>query len=169
MLYTGRDFWASQKLLKPSFLPVLGCGSGWRFRARFFLWRSENLASVGLASSLDRNYRECVRFEIRARYLESNVGSGKLKDGLDGDQQQLQKELDHCRLQGKLKLGKAREAERAMRRGAFAKFDIEDALLQTKRDPSACLDLPVKAKKRKEIPAVSNAGAEASSSTEQHR
>jgi len=125
--------------------------------------------SVGLASSLDRNYRECVRFEIRARYLESSVGSGKLKDGLDGDQQQLQKELDHCRLQGKLKLGKAREAERAMRRGAFAKFDIEDALLQTKRDPSACLDLPVKAKKRKEIPAVSNAGAEASSSTEQHR
>jgi hypothetical protein len=77
------------------------------------------------------------------------VGSGKLKDGLDGDQQQLQKELDHCRLQGKLKLGKpAREqAERALRRGAFAKFDIEDALLQTKRDPSASLDLPVKAKK----------------------
>jgi hypothetical protein len=29
--------------------------------------------SVGLASSLDRNYRECVRFEIRARYLESRV------------------------------------------------------------------------------------------------
>jgi hypothetical protein len=43
------------------------------------------------------------------------------------------------------------------------------ALLQTKRDPSASLDLPVKAKKRKEVPAVSNAGAEVSSSTEQHR
>jgi hypothetical protein len=78
--------------------------------------------SIGLASSLDRNYRECVRFEIRARYLESSAGSGRLKDGLDGEK------LDHCRLQGKLELGRAREAERAMKRGAFAKFDIEDAL-----------------------------------------
>jgi hypothetical protein len=95
--------------------------------------------------------------------LESSAGgSGRLKDGLDGDQQQLQKELGHCRLQGKLTLGRAREAERAMKRGAFAKFDIEDALSKTTRDAS--LDLPVKAKKRKEIPAVSNAGAAGSSS-----
>jgi hypothetical protein len=122
--------------------------------------------SIGLASSLDRNYRTYVRFEIRARYLASiSAGSGRLKDGLDGDQQQLQKELDHCRLQGKLTLtlGRARSAERAMKRGAFAKFDIEDALSKTKRNPSASSDLPVKAKKRKEIPAVSNAGAAVSS------
>jgi hypothetical protein len=45
-----------------------------------------------------------------------------------------------------------------MKRGTFAKFDIEDALSKTTRDPSASLDLPVKAKKRKEIPAVSSAG-----------
>ena len=120
--------------------------------------------SVGLASSLDRNYRECVKFEIRARYLESKVGSGKLKDGLDGDQQQLQKELDHCRLQGKLTLGRVRAAERAMKRGAFVKVDIEVGVSRTKRDPSAGLDLPVKATKRKEIPAASNGGAETSSS-----
>ena len=66
-----------------------------------------------------------MRFEIRARYLESSAGSGKLKDGLDGDQQQLQKELDHCRLQGKLTLGRVRAAERAMKRGAFVKVDID--------------------------------------------
>jgi hypothetical protein len=93
---------------------------------------------------------------------------------MDGNQQQLQKELGRCRLQGKLTLGRAREAERAMKIGAFAKFDIEDALSKTTRDPSdlvtrilsgASLDLPVKAKKRKEIPAVSNARAAVSSSS----
>ena len=84
---------------------------------------------------------------------------------MDGDQQQLQKELDHCRLQGKLTLGRVRAAERAMKRGAFVKVDIEVGVSRTKRDPSAGLDLPVKAKKRKEIPtAVSSGGAETSSS-----
>ena len=52
--------------------------------------------SVGLASSLDRNYRAYVKHEIRARWLESSVGSGRLKAGVDGDQKQLQEELDHC-------------------------------------------------------------------------
>ena len=127
-------------------------------------YNGEPTTSVGLASSLDRNYRECVRFEIRARYLESSAGSGRLKDGLGGDQQQLQKELDHCRLQGKLTLGRVRAAERAMKRGAFVKVDIEVGVSRTKRDPSAGLDLPVKATKRKEIPAASNGGAETSSS-----
>jgi hypothetical protein len=75
-------------------------------------------------------------------------------------------EQDHCRLQGKLTLGRIQEAERAMKRGAFAKVDIEDALSRTTRDPSAGLDLPVKAKKRKEITAVSSAEAAGSSSTE---
>jgi hypothetical protein len=44
------------------------------------------------------------------------------------------------------------------------KVDIEVGVSRTKRDPSASLDLPVKAKKRKEIPAVSNGEAEISSS-----
>jgi hypothetical protein len=92
-----------------------------------------------------------------------------LKDGLGGDSQQLQKELDHCRLQGKLTLGRVRAAERAMKRGAFVKVDIEVALSRTKRDPSVSLDLPVKAKKRKEITAVSNAEAAGSSSIAQNR
>jgi hypothetical protein len=55
-----------------------------------------------------------------------------------------------------------------MKRGAFAKFakvDIEDALPRTTRDPSASLDLPVKAKKRKEITAVSNTEAAGSSNS----
>jgi hypothetical protein len=32
-------------------------------------YNNEPTTSVGLASSLDRNYRECVKFEIRARAL----------------------------------------------------------------------------------------------------
>jgi hypothetical protein len=44
-----------------------------------------------------------------------------------------------------------------MKRGAFAKVDIEDVLSRTTRDTSASLDLPVKAKKRKKTTAVSNA------------
>jgi hypothetical protein len=35
-------------------------------------------------------------------------------EGLDSDQQQLQEELDQCGLQGKLPLGRVREAKRAM-------------------------------------------------------
>ena len=49
------------------------------------------------------------------------------------------------------------------------KVDIEVGVSRTKRDTSASLDLPVKAKKRKEIPAVSNGEAELSSSIAQHR
>ena len=74
--------------------------------------------SVGLASSLDRNYRAYVKHETRARWLESSVGSGRLKDGVDGDQKQLQEELDHCRLQVKLSLEIFYAAETAMKKGA---------------------------------------------------
>ena len=77
--------------------------------------------SVGLASSLDRNYRAYVKHETRARWLESSVGSGRLKDGVDGDQKQLQEELDHCRIQVKLPLERFYAAETAMKKGAFAK------------------------------------------------
>ena len=92
-----------------------------------------------------------------------------MKDGLDGDQQQLQEELDQCRLQGKLVLGRVREAERDMKRGAFAKVDIEDALSRTTRDPSASLDLPVKAKKRKEFTAAIGSAEAADSRSIEYR
>jgi hypothetical protein len=52
-----------------------------------------------------------------------------------------------------------------MKRGAFAKVDIEDALSRTTRDPSASLDLPVKAKKRKTNTAISNTEAAGSSNS----
>ena len=61
---------------------------------------------MGLASSLDRSYRAFVKFESKARWLETSVGPGRLKDGLEGDDKQLQEELDQCRLQGKLALGR---------------------------------------------------------------
>ena len=122
--------------------------------------------SVGLASSLDRNYRVYVKHEIRARWLESSVGSGRLKAGVDGDQKQLQEELDHCRLKVKLSLERFYAAEAAMKKGAFAKVDIEEALSKTTRDPSASLSLPVKKLKRIEFSAISNIEAEGSSSIE---
>jgi hypothetical protein len=56
-----------------------------------------------------------------------------------------------------------------MKRGAFVKVDIEVGVSRTKRDPSASLDLPVKAKKRKEMTAVSSAEAAGSSSIAQNR
>ena len=121
---------------------------------------------LGLASSLDRNYRACVKHETRARWLESSVGSGRLKDGVDGDQKQLQEELDHCRIQVKLSLERFYAAETAMKKGAFAKVDIEEALKKTTRDPSAGLSLPVKKLKRIEFSAISNTEAEGSSSIE---
>ena len=122
--------------------------------------------SVGLASSLDRNYRVYVKHEIRARWLESSVGSGRLKAGVDGDQKQLQEELDHCRLKVKLSLERFYAAEAAMKKGAFAKVDIEEALSKTTRDPSTSLSLPVKKLKRIEFSAISNTEAEDSSSIE---
>jgi hypothetical protein len=77
--------------------------------------------SVGIASSLDRSYRAFVKFESRARWLESAIGSGKLKDGLEGDEQQLQEELDQCRLRGELLLRRSRAAETAIKKGRVRK------------------------------------------------
>ena len=122
--------------------------------------------SVGLASSLDRNYRAYAKHETRARWLESSVGSGRLKDGVDGDQKQLQEELEYCRPQVKLSLARFYAAEAAMKRGAFAKVDVEEALKKTTRDPSASLGLPAKKLKHIELGAISNTKAEESSSIE---
>ena len=85
---------------------------------------------------------------------------------MDGDQKQLQEELDHCRIQVKLSLEKFYAAETAMKKGAFAKVDIEEALKKTTRDPSASLSLLVKKLKRIEFSAISNTEAEGSSSIE---
>jgi hypothetical protein len=79
---------------------------------------------------------------------------------------QLQEELDQCRLQVKLTLGRFRGAKAATKRGAFAKVDVEDALLKTTRDPSKSLGLVVNKKKRKAITAIGNAEAVDSSSIE---
>ena len=89
-----------------------------------------------------------------------------MKAGVDGDQKQLQEELDHCRLKVKLSLERFYAAEAAMKKGAFAKVDIEEALSKTTRDPSASLSLPVKKLKRIEFSAISNTEAEDSSSIE---
>ena len=81
---------------------------------------------------------------------------------MDGDQKQLQEELDHYRTQVELPLERFYAAETAMKKGAFAKVDIEEALKKTTRDPSASLSLPVKKLKRIEFCAISNTEAEGS-------
>ena len=62
----------------------------------------------------------------------------------------------------KLSLERFYAAEAAMKKGAFAKVDIEEALTKSTRDPSASLSLPVKQLKRIEFNAISNIEAEGS-------
>jgi hypothetical protein len=54
-------------------------------------------SSVGLACSLDRNYKRFVMFENRARYLADPEHRGVIRGDLDGDQDLLQRELDWMR------------------------------------------------------------------------
>jgi hypothetical protein len=54
-------------------------------------------SSVGLARSMDRNYKRFVMFENRARYLADPEHHGVLRGDLDGDQDLLQEELDLMR------------------------------------------------------------------------
>ena len=48
-------------------------------------------SSVGLARSMDRNYKRFVMFENRARYLADPEHHGVLRGDLDGDQDLLQR------------------------------------------------------------------------------
>jgi hypothetical protein len=49
--------------------------------------------SIGLASSLDRNYRRYVACERRVQYLQDPGHHGVLREDIDGEREELQKEL----------------------------------------------------------------------------
>jgi hypothetical protein len=53
--------------------------------------------SIGLASSLDRNYRRYVACERRGQYLQDPGHRGVLREDIGGEREELQKELDLVR------------------------------------------------------------------------
>ena len=112
-------------------------------------------SSVGLARSMDRNYKRFVMFENRARYLADPEHHGVLRgEHLDGDQDLLQEELDLMRKHSAMSLERLRGIEREMKRSAFALalVDKGEALAKpkAKRDPSSSLISLVERKEHKE-------------------
>ena len=103
------------------------------------LYGGKATTSVGLASSLGRNYRRYVACERRAQYLEDPEHQGVLREDIVGEREELQKELDLVRKHSSISLKRFREIESVFKRGAFALVDTSDALGKSKRDASTSL------------------------------
>ena len=103
------------------------------------LYGGKATTSVGLASSLGRNYRRYVACERRAQYLEDPEHQGVLREDIVGEREELQKELDLVRKHSSISLKRFRETESVFKRGAFALVDASDALGKSKRDASISL------------------------------
>ena len=103
------------------------------------LYAGKATTSIGLASSLDRNYRRCVACERRVQYLQDPGHHGVLREDIDGEREELQKELDLVRKHSSISLKRFRETESVFKRGAFALVDTSDALGKSKRDASISL------------------------------
>jgi hypothetical protein len=80
--------------------------------------------SIGLASSLDRNYRRYVACERRVQYLQDPGHRGVLREDIDGEREELQKELDLVRKhrqfdipEGEIQGNRKRVQERGFRAG----------------------------------------------------
>jgi hypothetical protein len=95
--------------------------------------------SIGLASSLDRNYRRCVACERRVQYLQDPGHHGVLREDIDGEREERQNELDLVRKHSSISLKRSREIESVFKRGAFALVDANDLLGKSKRDASISL------------------------------
>jgi hypothetical protein len=113
------------------------------------LYAGKATTSIGLASSLDRNYRRCVACESerRVQYLQDPGHRGVLREDIGGEREELQKELDLVRKHSSISLKRFREIESVFKRGVFALVDASDALGQSKRDASKhklALDLHTK-------------------------
>ena len=117
-------------------------------------------SSVGLARSMDRNYKRFVMFENRARYLADPEHHGVLRGDLDGDQDLLQEELDLMRKHSAMSLERFRAIEDEMKRGAFALVDEEEALSKAKRNSSVSLISLVQRKQRTKVVVDSNPEAD---------
>ena len=103
------------------------------------LYAGKATTSIGLASSLDRNYRRYVACERRVQYLQDPGHLGVLREDIDGEREELQKELDLVRKHSSISLKRFREIESVFKRGAFALVDASDALGKSKRDASISL------------------------------
>ena len=103
------------------------------------LYGGKATTSVGLASSLGRNYKRYVACERRAQYLEDPEHQGVLREDIVGEREELQKELDLVRKHSSISLKRFSEIESVFKRGAFALVDASDALGKSKRDASISL------------------------------
>jgi hypothetical protein len=73
--------------------------------------------SVGLASSLDRNYKRYVVCERRAQFLEDpGHHAGVLREDIVGEREELQKELDLVRKHSSISLKRFRDIESVFKR-----------------------------------------------------
>jgi hypothetical protein len=103
------------------------------------LYAGKATTPIGLASSLDRNYRRYVACERRVQYLQDPEHQGVLQENIVGEREELQKELDLLRKHSSISLKRSRDIEGAFKRGAFALVDANDALGKSKRDASMSL------------------------------
>ena len=121
------------------------------------LYGGKATTSVGLASSLDRNYKRYVVCERRAQFLEDPGHHGVLReDIIAGEREELQKELDLVRKHSSISLKRFRDIESVFKRGAFALVDAKEALGRAKRDASMSL---LSTSTQKERAAISLEGA----------
>ena len=73
------------------------------------------------------------------QYLQDPGHCGVLREDIDGEREELQKELDLVRKHSSISLKRFREIESVFKRGAFALVDASDALGKSKRDASISL------------------------------
>ena len=73
------------------------------------------------------------------QYLQDPGHLGVLREDIDGEREELQKELDLVRKHSSISLKRSREIESVFKRGAFALVDASDALGKSKRDAGISL------------------------------
>ena len=73
------------------------------------------------------------------QYLQDPGHHGVLREDIDGEREELQKELDLVKKHSSISLKRFREIESVLKRGAFALVDANDALGKSKRDASISL------------------------------
>ena len=98
------------------------------------LYAGKATTSIGLASSLDKNYRRYVACERRVQYLQDPGHLGILREDIDGEREELQKELDLVRKHSSISLKRSKDVESVFKRGAFALVDANEALGKAKRE-----------------------------------
>ena len=124
------------------------------------LYGGKATTSVGLASSLGRNYKRYVACERRAQYLEDPEHQGMLREDIVGEREELQKELDLVKKHSSISLKRFKDIESVFKRGAFALVDANEALGKAKRDASMSLLSTSTQKERAAISLVEAAEAE---------